>query len=276
MVDRVASAVASGADARNLEEGKPLTGAPPIARANSHFSLDYNENLNEAQIKRDFIKKVYGLLSAQLLITGGVAAAVFYAYYDPNADIQLVKKPLIDFFLGSLGGKILNVIVLIAFVICIHVWKSSFPANLLLLFGFSAWLGLEIGCIIFVVSAAGQFQAVLCALGTTAALFAALSLYAAFSKTDFSFLGAFLFVALIANLLLGFIAYALGLSLVAWLSNVFGVLIFSGYVLYDTDQIVNKVTLETADMGEAVVGALELYLDIVNLFLYLLALFLDR
>ena len=51
-----------------------------------------------------------------------------------------------------------------------------------------------------------------------------------------------------------------------------GVLIFTGYILYDTDQIINKVQLEDCDTGTAIWGAVELYLDIVNLFLHILAL----
>jgi len=89
-------------------------------------------------------------------------------------------------------------------------------------------------------------------------------------------MGTFLYVALFANIVLGIVAWIFAWTFMFYLYHIAGVLIFTGFIVYDTDQIVNKVSLEDCDTGTAIAGALELYLDILNLFIHLLALFGSR
>lgn len=104
----------------------------------------------------------------------------------------------------------------------------------------------------------------------TAAIFATLTIYAYFSKRDFSFLAGFLFMGLIILIGFGLIGLftggfggTLGLAIA-----VLGVLIFSGYVLYDVSQYKHGLPDE-----EIPLAVLNLYLDFINLFLYVLRLF---
>lgn len=104
----------------------------------------------------------------------------------------------------------------------------------------------------------------------TGLIFAGLTAYAYWSKRDFSFLGSFLTVGILVligfsliGLFTGGFGGTLGLMIAA-----FGVLVFSGYILYDISQY--KHGLADADIPLAV---LNLYLDFINLFLYLLRLF---
>lgn len=281
-VDKVAAYASS-----RMEEGQPLVKQPTLSRSSSaKYSSTYDIELNEPYIKKQFIQKVYGLLTAQLLLTIGVALSIHhltnpvcnYLSADPcpggTQDNALVKAAM--WLVITTPGMIVNFVVIIALICFIHFKKDKYPLNLFLLMSFGAWLGLEIGAIVVLYAQMGKIQAVYYALATTAAIFCSLSLYAAYSKTDFSFLWAFLFAALIGNIVLGIIAMLTGMAALMWLYNVLGVLIFSGFILYDTDQIVNRTSIEACDMGTAILGALELYLDIINLFLHLLSLFGNR
>jgi FtsH-binding integral membrane protein len=105
--------------------------------------------------------------------------------------------------------------------------------------------------------------------GLTLLAFGAISAYAFVSKRDFSFLRGFLMVGsivLIGALLVGFFVESTALQLVI---SVFGVLLMSAFVLYDTQKV-----LKTFPDGEHVAGAMTLYLDFVVLFIYILRLVL--
>jgi uncharacterized protein len=101
---------------------------------------------------------------------------------------------------------------------------------------------------------------------STAVIFGGLSLYAARSKRDFSFLGGFLVAATLGLMLMGllnlFLHFGSGVSFI-WSGA--GVLIFSGWVLYDIAQY-----REGVDPSEVPLAALNIYLDFINLFLYIL------
>lgn len=107
---------------------------------------------------------------------------------------------------------------------------------------------------------------IMTAAGATAGIFALLSLYAATSKRDFSFLGGFLFVGLIVMLIASLVMIFFPVPAGQVVLAAFGVLIFSGYILYDTANLVRG--------GETnyILATISLYLDILNLFLSLLRL----
>lgn len=107
---------------------------------------------------------------------------------------------------------------------------------------------------------------VMTATGATAGIFTLLSLYATTSKRDFSFLGGFLFVGLIVMLIASLVMIFFPVPAGQVILAAFGVLIFSGYILYDTANLVRG--------GETnyILATISLYLDILNLFLSLLRL----
>ncbi|WMJ77688.1 MULTISPECIES: Bax inhibitor-1/YccA family protein [unclassified Sedimentibacter] len=119
--------------------------------------------------------------------------------------------------------------------------------------------------ILYYVSAMGSMM-VLVSLGITTTIFGGLALYSSQSKRDFSFLGGTLYAGLIALILIGIVGIFLKSEVynlaIAWL----GILIFSGYVLYDLSIIKNNPFTE-----EDVPGlALNLFLDFINIFIYVL------
>ncbi len=114
----------------------------------------------------------------------------------------------------------------------------------------------------------------------TAAAFAALSLYGYTTKKDISGWGTFLFMGLIGIILASIVNIFVGSSALQFAISVIGVLVFAGLTAYDTQNIKNTyyvVQGDVAAMGKsAIMGALNLYLDFINMFTMLLSLFGSR
>lgn len=111
----------------------------------------------------------------------------------------------------------------------------------------------------------------------TAGTFGAMAAYGYFTKSDLSSWGKILFMALIGLIIATIVNIFLGSSVLSMIISYAGVLIFVGLTAYDTQRI--KEMLSTADAADesaqkiALLGALSLYLDFINLFLYLLRIF---
>lgn len=141
------------------------------------------------------------------------------------------------------------------------------PFNLLALFSFAAVEGLSIGPFINQFISTGQGYIVTEALGLTSATFVALSAYTLYKKQDFDYLGGFLFSSLIGLVVVGLFGAFFGLSQTMHLIYCyFGVLVFIGYILYDTSQMLLKY-----DTDEYIVVTINLFLDILNLFVRILS-----
>lgn len=111
---------------------------------------------------------------------------------------------------------------------------------------------------------------VLKAVGVSAGAFLIAAVVASRTSYDFSFLGGFLFIGLIAILLMGLVSFFIGFSTMAGLIySVIGIAVFVGYVLFDVNRIAHNGV--TADQVPWVV--LSLYLDLINLLLFVLRLF---
>jgi FtsH-binding integral membrane protein len=113
----------------------------------------------------------------------------------------------------------------------------------------------------------------------TAGAFGATSAWAAATKRDLSGWGSFLFMGLIGIVIAMVVNMFLGSSMMDWIISVLGVGLFVGLTAYDTQQLramVLEAANETTVSKMAVIGALKLYLDFVNLFLMLLRLLGDR
>jgi FtsH-binding integral membrane protein len=108
------------------------------------------------------------------------------------------------------------------------------------------------------------------AFATTAIIFTVLALYGSKTKKDFSFLGGILFSALLALIILSILNlfFPLG-SAGAWVITIAGIMVFSGYIIYDFNMI-KRLDLTEEDIP---LMALNLYLDFLNLFLDILRLF---
>ena len=114
----------------------------------------------------------------------------------------------------------------------------------------------------------------------TAATFAVMALIGYTTKTDLTSVGKLLFMALIGLVIATIVNMFIGSSTLTMICSYVGVLIFVGLTAYDSQKIKNML-LQAPDAGEssqklALLGALTLYLDFINLFIYLLRIFGDR
>ncbi|MFN2415599.1 MAG: Bax inhibitor-1 family protein [Pyrinomonadaceae bacterium] len=197
-----------------------------------------------------FVRKVYALFfAATLFAVGGVYAGLSY----PPVMMWIVAHPWLTFF-GLIGG-----------VMGAQALRLVPGVNLAALFAFTALTGVIISPLIAIytqMNPASIWQAGLLTVG----IFGGLTAYVFVSKRDFSFMRGMLTVGLVVV----FLAVVLNLFIVGSSALSFGIscaalLLFSGFVLYDTSNIIRRYPV-----NEYVAGALSLYLDAFNIFLALL------
>ena len=211
---------------------------------------------------RAHMNKVYGLMSVGMALTGGVAWAV-----GTN-----------DAMLGAIFGTPLRWVVMFAPLIMVFAFSAmvnrlSAAAAQLFFYTFAALMGLSISFIFAVytgVSIAQTFFA-------TAIAFASLSLYGYTTKRDLSGMGTFLMMGLIGLIVASIVNIFMASSALQFAISVIGILIFAGLTAYDTQSIKNEYVQHAASMDEewlgksAIMGALRLYLDFINMFMFLLS-----
>src|SRR5579871_6473203 len=206
-----------------------------------------------ADVRADFIRKVYSLFFLSVLVA--VAKGKFCA--QPSvAPVLLASLPAL------LIGELVCILVL-AFA------RRTSGLNVFLLYLFAAIQGAIFGPVLTMVNRVAPGIPAEAAI-LTATVFGGLTLYAIQSKRDFSFLGGFLFVGLLALIVTGIVLFFVHAALLQTLYTFGGVLIFSGYVLYDTSLIMQKL-----GPNDTVTGAINLYLDLINLFWFILRLLLE-
>ena len=227
---------------------------------NNQFSL------SEEEIKREqasFMTKVYGWMSLALLVTGLVA--VFVA---SNASLVSVIFGNKLVFFGLIIGEILLVSYLSA-----TVHKMSATMATAVFIGYSALNGLTMSFVFLLYTA----ESIGSTFFITGATFAIMSIYGYVTKKDLTNIGSLLMMALIGIVIASLVNMFFQNEMLYWITTYAGILIFTGLIAYDTQKIKemniigNEGTEE--DRKEAVMGALSLYLDFINLFLMLLRVF---
>lgn len=196
-----------------------------------------------------FLRKIYGLLSISIFM----AAAASWMTLRDTEFLNFVWANRIFFFIAQIG------------VIFFAFWaRKKETLGLVALFGFTILTGITTAPVLLAYTQA----TVVNALVLTGIVFVGLSAYTIISKKDFSFLGGMLSVGLIVliigGLLNAFIFKSSGLS---FIYSAAGVFLFSGFILYDTSNILRRYPTD-----EYISATLSLYLDILNLFLLLLSL----
>jgi len=220
-----------------------------------HGSLDSPAEIHK-MMRMGFIKKVYGILTLQLLLTISFMSLAFIESFN-----QYLKTNLALFWV-ALG---LSIFILIP-LICFRKVARTVPTNYILLF---AWTLCESYMLATAVAATDPQIVMLAGVGTLAITFS-LTLYACTTKTDFTYCGGILFCLAsmllvwgIFNIIFGFRGNTVYCLL--------GLVVYSFYLIYDTQLIMGKFGSEYS-IDDYIFAALTIYLDIINLFLYLLQL----
>ncbi len=225
-----------------------------------------NIDINTAQTARDytqtgaisdinaFVKRTYQLLAGSL-IAGSVGAYVGMGFVGN----------MVNYATGSLtftywGAVILEFILLFG----VYAAKNKTPLNLVLLFAFTFMTGFTLAPTLAMFIAANMGYVIGEAFGLTAVAFAGLTIFAMNTKRNFTTMGKILFITLlvlivasIANIFLHLPMLQLGIASV-------GAILFSFFILYDTQNIIR------GNVSSEIEAAVALYLDFLNLFISLL------
>lgn len=208
----------------------------------------------EAGIRMAFVRKVYAVLTIQLLVTIMLAA------------IPMFHQPTRQFMLQSPGLVMLAGILGLVLIFVLQCVRRVHPWNIVIVTLFTLCEAYVISACTLTVNAVAVGEAALMTLG----IFLALTLYTCNSKRDFSGMGAGLFAALVGFLIATIIGIFISSSLMHTVLAAAGAILFSLFIVYDTDRILNRT-----DLDDWAGAAIELYLDVINLFINLLALLRD-
>lgn len=220
--------------------------------------------LSEQEIaaeQQGFMVQVFGWMSAGLLVSAFVAH-------------------LIATNVGAIGMGTFIISAIIQLLVVISLIKrvdrmSARQATGLFIF-YSALTGVTLSTLLLIYTA----ESVASTFMITAGVFSAMALYGYTTKKDLTSWGSFLFMGLIGIILASLVNWFLQSSVMAMVISYIGVLVFTGLTAYDVQQIKESNIIGNAgteeDTKEAIVGALRLYLDFINLFIMLLGITGDR
>lgn len=212
------------------------------------------------------IKSVYMQMAAALSITGLVAyflsqSVAFWQILAENMSLIWV------IFIAQIG---------LVIWLSARITKMSMTSATLLFILYSVLMGVTMSTI-FMVYTMGSIASV---FFITAGMFFAMSLIGYFTRLDLTRLGSLLFMALIGVVIASVVNIFLGSETLYWIISYVAVVVFVGLTAYDTQKIKEMLAEygQADEMGHklALYGALTLYLDFINLFLYLLRIFGDR
>jgi hypothetical protein len=224
---------------------------------------------------RAYMIRVYNYMTAGVALTGLVAWLTFSAaVVQTGAGLQLTA-----FGQAVFQGPLMWVLVLaplgLVFAISFGINRMQPATALMLFFVYAGLLGLSLASIFLVYTGTSITRVFF----ISAATFGALSLWGYTTKRDLSAVGSFMFMGLIGIIIASLVNIFLRSSGLDWAISVIGVVVFAGLTGWDTQRI--KEMYDPMDDGtiggrKAVMGALSLYLDFINLFLMLLRLMGDR
>jgi len=226
---------------------------------------------------RSYMLKVYNYMASGVLLTGFIALLLFKmaVVSGPNGEI---------IGLTSLGNTIYNsgfawVLMLaplgVVFYMSFGIAKMSAAKAQTVFWIFAGLMGASLSSIFLAYTGTSITRVFFITSGT----FGAMSIYGYTTKKDLTKLGSFLFMGLIGIIIASLVNLFLKSSMMYFVISIIGVLVFVGLTAYDTQKIKNMYL--ASDSGEmigkkAVMGALTLYLDFINLFIMLLRLFGQR
>jgi len=213
------------------------------------FNYGNNVLSSSAEVRKGFLRKVYGILTVQLLMTVGVSA-ICISSEPVKAFLQ--RNP----FIVQLSG-----IACLFLLFALMVKRQEFPINFYLLGAFTFLEAISIGTVVTFFAVPVVVRAAL----ITMSVFCLLTSFTLQSKKDYSSwgagLGSALWVLIFASLLhIFFPTEAADFAI-----SIGGALLFSLFIIYDTHMLMRRLSAE-----EYILAAINLYLDILNLFLHIL------
>jgi len=248
------------------------------------MALDFNQRsftktVDQAAIDeglRAYMLKVYNYMTTGLVLTG------FIAYFFGKASVEayvpggVILTPVGNILFNSgLSFVIMLAPLGFVFYLSARINKMSASSAQITFWLFASIMGLSLASI-FVQFTHSSIARV---FFITAGTFGAMSLYGYTTKRDLTKLGGFLFMGLIGVIIASIVNMFFQSGMMSFVISVIGVLVFVGLTAYDTQNIKNMYyggDSEEIGSKKALMGALKLYLDFINLFILLLQLFGQR
>lgn len=227
----------------------------------NYYQSPYAQNQELAARQQSVMSSVYLWMTLGLAITGAVA---IFTATSPALLELIVFNPVIFF------GLIIAELVLVFFMAA-RIWTLSSTTATTLFLIYAILNGLTLSFIFLAYTTASIGSTFLVTAGT----FAVMGIYGYTTKRDLSKMGSLLFMALIGLIIASLVNLFLHSPGLYWLITYAGVLIFVGLTAYDTQRIKRMIATYPSYQTQriAILGALNLYLDFINLFLYLLRIF---
>ena len=226
---------------------------------------------------RAYMLKVYNYMATGILLTGIIALLTFKmsVVTDSSGSIVGLTQMGNAIYMSGLKWLVMLAPLGIVFYMSFGINKMSAAKAQTTFWIFAALMGLSLSSILLVYTG----MSITRVFFICSATFGAMSIYGYTTKRDLTKLGSFLMMGLIGIIIASIVNIFLKSSMMYFVISILGVLIFVGLTAYDTQKIKNMYS--ASDTGEligkkAVMGALTLYLDFINLFIMLLRLFGQR
>ena len=228
----------------------------------------YPASQTSSQASTIFLAKVFNWMATGLGITAIVA---FLVANSASAQNLIFGNKIL--FYGLIFGELGMVIYLSARIKQISAARAT---TLFILY--SALNGATLSAILLLYTATSVASAFVVAAG----MFGAMAIYGTVTKKDLTSMGSFMFMGLVGMIIASVVNIFMGSALISWVVSAIGVVVFTGLTAYDVQKISQYGSGGIMNSGEAaikkgaIMGALTLYLDFINLFLSLLRLMGDR
>jgi FtsH-binding integral membrane protein len=230
---------------------------------------------------RSYMIGVYNYMAIGLAITGLFALGVYMLSissvptpYSIRGGLYLTQLGY-TLFVSPLKWVIMLAPLAIVFFMSFRIDKMSVGTAQLTFWVYAALVGVSLATILMVYTHTSVARVFFIA----AASFGALSLYGYTTKRDLSGMATFLFMGLIGVIIASVVNIWLASSMMQWIISIAGLLVFAGFTAYDTQDIKNMYDANddgTVSGRKSIMGALRLYLDFLNIFLFMLQLLGNR
>ncbi|CAJ1071306.1 protein lifeguard 3-like [Xyrichtys novacula] len=221
---------------------------------------DLSSQWESTLVRHAFIRKVYLILTTQLAVTFSVVAV--FTFVDP-VRLFVIRYP------GIYWASLVVYFVVYCILICCKESRRHFPWNLVLLGVFTLALSYVSGTI----ASYYETKAVLLAMGITALVCIAVTIFCFQTKVDFTCCGGFLSISAILLTIIGIVtAIVLSFQYVPWLHMLYaaiGAIVYTLFLVYNTQLLIGNRELAISP-EEYIYGALSLYVDIVHIFIFIL------
>ena len=228
---------------------------PPLPQANATQAAPYQSEWSLSTYMTQVMRKVYVKMTLGLLVTALVS---LYLWQNP-AILMKLSGLLLPLVIVELG---------LVFVLSLAINKLKPVVATALFYAYAILNGITLSPIFFVYTS----SSIALTFFVTSGVFLAMSIYGYTTKRDLTKLGSFLVMALIGLIICSIVNIFWANSTMDWIISFAGVIIFIGLTAWDTQKI-KEMAQETDDLNAgklATIVALSLYLDFINLFLYLL------